>query len=104
MTDDPFAWGLMNALFDVLDPETGLNLVDMGLIYDVRFAPETGMASVEMTLTTPACPAGGVMVDGVERRLLQVEGVKSVEVDVTFEPRWSPDCITEEGKRQLGWI
>lgn len=104
MTPDPFAWALKDALYEVLDPETGLNLVDMGLIYDVRFDPETKVASVEMTLTTPACPAGGVMVDGVERRLLQVEGVDSVEVNVTFEPRWTPDAITEEGKRQLGWL
>lgn len=103
MNVDATAWPLLDALHDVLDPETGVNLVDLGLVYDVRFDPATGAAVVVMTLTTPACPAGDVMLEGAERRLLQVPGVRSVEVQLTFEPRWTVERITEEGKRQLGW-
>ena len=87
---------LTNALYDVLDPETGVNLVDLGLIYDVSFSPEAGEAQVTMTFTTPACPAGDVMTEGVERRLLQVPGVEDVDVEVTFEPAWTPERITAE--------
>lgn len=91
------------ALHEVYDPETGINLVDLGLIYAVGFEPESGQASVTMTFTTPACPAGDVMIEGVERRLSMVPGVRSVEVALTFEPRWTPERISDEGKRQLGW-
>lgn len=94
---------LVDALHDVLDPETGVNLVDLGLVYEVDFAPESGAARVTMTLTTPACPAGSVMIEGVERRLEQVPGVKSVDVQLTFEPKWTPDRITPEGRALLGW-
>ncbi|WP_373045356.1 metal-sulfur cluster assembly factor [Vulgatibacter sp.] len=94
---------LLEALHDVLDPETGVNLVDLGLIYAVEFEPADGSVQVHMTLTTPACPAGGVMVEGVERRLSQFPEVRSVAVSVVFEPRWTPELITEEGRAALGW-
>ena len=92
-----------DALRDVLDPETGLNLVDLGLIYDVTYDLDSKTVEVRMTLTTPACPAGGVMTDAVERRLLLLPAVEHVEVEVTFEPRWTPDRISQEGRAQLGW-
>ncbi len=91
------------ALHEVYDPETGLNLVDLGLIYGVDWQAESGEATVTMTFTTPACPAGDVMTEGVRRRMSMVPGVQDVLVDVTFDPPWTPDRITEEGKRQLGW-
>jgi len=103
MKIDPNAWPLVDALHDVHDPETGLDVVDMGLVYEVAFRPEDGAARVVMTLTTPACPAGGVLLDGVERRLREVEGVRRVEVELTFEPRWSTERISEAGRRALGW-
>ena len=103
MKIDPNAYPLLDALYEVHDPETGLNLVDMGLIYEIAFRPEDGQAHVVMTLTTPACPAGGVMFDGVQRRLLEVPGVRHVEVDLSFEPRWSTEMISEAGKKELGW-
>ncbi|OQY65742.1 MAG: hypothetical protein B6D46_13640 [Polyangiaceae bacterium UTPRO1] len=91
------------SLYDVYDPETGLNLIDLGLIYDVEWSPENGEVKVTMTFTTPACPAGGVMISGVERRVSTISGVEQVTVDVTFEPPWTPEKITPEGRRQLGW-
>lgn len=91
------------ALHDVLDPETGINLVDLGLIYGVEWDSATGDVEVQMTFTTPSCPAGEVMTEGVERRLSLVPGVRAVRVEVSFEPRWTPERITEEGRRALGW-
>lgn len=102
MMNDWIQEAAFEALRDVEDPETGLSVVDLGLIYDVRVGSE-GQVSVQMTLTTPACPAGEMITQGVERRLLLVPGVKEVSIDVTFEPRWTPDLISPEGRAQLGW-
>lgn len=93
---------LRAALCEVMDPETGINLVDLGLIYDAHRTGE-GAVSVTMTLTTPACPAGGTMIDGVERRLLRIDGVRTVDVELTFDPPWTPDAITQAGRAALGW-
>lgn len=94
---------LLDALHDVEDPETGLNVVDLGLIYDASFDAGSGRASVLMTFTTPACPAGGIMSDGIERRLGLLPGVTGVEVLVTFHPPWTPERISAAGRAQLGW-
>ena len=90
------------ALHEVLDPETGVNLVDLGLIYGVTCTQATGEVEVRMTLTTPACPAADVMVAGVERRLGRVPGVTAVAVAVVFDPPWTPARITAAGRAQLG--
>ncbi len=92
---------LESALYEVLDPETGVNVVDLGLIYGL--SRDGGAVRVTMTLTTRACPAGAAMVEGVKRRLEQIDGVETVDVEVTFEPSWTPSRITPEGREQLGW-
>jgi len=93
---------LQTALREVMDPETGINLVDLGLIRSAHKDPH-GAVIVTMTLTTPACPAGEMMVEGVKRRLLRVDGVADVEVEITFEPPWTPEEITPAGRAELGW-
>ncbi|HVY62483.1 MAG TPA: metal-sulfur cluster assembly factor, partial [Planctomycetota bacterium] len=103
MSLDPTTLALENALYDVEDPEMGLNLVDLGLIRGVRFDATTGVAEVTMTLTTRTCPAGETLVEGVKRRLLRVRGVTRVEVETTFDPPWSPEEISPAGRAQLGW-
>ncbi len=92
---------LESALYEVLDPETGVNVVDLGLIYGL--SRDGGAVRVTMTLTTRACPAGAAMVEGVKRRLEQIDGVEAVDIEVTFDPTWTPDRITPEGREQLGW-
>jgi len=92
-----------DALFEVHDPETDLNLVDLGLIYRVSYRPETRRLEVLMTLTTPACPAGDVIVEGVQRRLSLVPEVDDVAVEITFEPHWTPERISSGGRAFLGW-
>ena len=102
MTDSkPMVADLRAALSDVLDPEVGLSVVDLGLIYDLAI-DDAGVARVRMTMTTPSCPAGEVMLDAVERRLSRVPGVARVLVEVTYDPPWTPDRITEAGRARLG--
>lgn len=103
MTEDETVEELVRAAHDVMDPETGLNIMDMGLVFHVGYTAATRRAHVVMTFTTPGCPSGGVMVDGLERRLGEVEGVETVQVDVSFERPWTPDRITPEGRAALGW-
>ncbi|MFO0983519.1 MAG: metal-sulfur cluster assembly factor [Planctomycetota bacterium] len=88
------------ALRDVLDPETGVNLVDLGLIYDVD-VEQDGAVVVTMTLTTPACPAGDAIARGVVQRLQRVAGITAGRVVLTFDPPWTPERITAEGRRLL---
>lgn len=96
VTDDT----LVAALREVEDPETGLNIVDLGLVYETVLAPD-GEARVLMTFTTPFCPAGDVLLEGVERRLGRVPGVAAVSVEVTFEPPWTPERISAAGRSFL---
>lgn len=92
-----------DALREVEDPETGLSVADLGLIYGVTFHPDDGRLDVRMTFTTPACPAGDAIGYGIERRLLLVPSVKQVAVEVTFDPPWTPERISPEGRARLGW-
>jgi metal-sulfur cluster biosynthetic enzyme len=94
---------VMTALRNVYDPETCLNVVDLGLIYSVAVRPAAAAVDVSMTFTTPACPAGGAMLEGVERAVRRLPGVSEVDVEVSFEPRWTPERISAEGRAQLGW-
>ena len=102
MTDTPTDQDLWAALHDVPDPETGLDIVDLGLVYEASFDPATAIARVVATFTTPACPAGETIADGIIRRLSRVDGVADVELEITFDPRWTPARITPEGRARLG--
>ncbi len=104
MNEDELLQTLELAAREVIDPETGLNVVDMGLIYELEYAAEERKVHVLMTFTTPGCPSGGVMVRGLEWSLGAVEGVDKVDVEVVFEPRWNPDLISQAGREQLGWM
>ncbi|MDE2006736.1 MAG: metal-sulfur cluster assembly factor [Rhodospirillales bacterium] len=87
---------LRDALRDVIDPELGYNIVDLGLVYGV--ATEGGIVDVTMTMTTPGCPAQDYIVSGVERRLAEVPGVTGVYVDLVWSPAWSPRRMSPEAK------
>jgi metal-sulfur cluster biosynthetic enzyme len=90
-----------NQLKMVLDPELGINVVDLGLIYDVELSTP-GKAVVTMSLTTPGCPLHDSITSGVKYSLEDIEGLDDVVVNLVWEPAWTPDMMTEEGKRQLG--
>ncbi|WP_070119796.1 metal-sulfur cluster assembly factor [Bacillus marinisedimentorum] len=84
----------------VIDPELGINIVDLGLIYEVA-ADESGNLKITMTLTTPGCPLHDSIVGGVKSSLTDVEGVASVDVNVVWSPPWTPDRMSEEAARML---
>ena len=86
------------------DPEVPCNIVDLGLVYDVRIAPlDDGRSDVvvRMTLTAPGCPLARQIVASVEEKLRQVPGVSTARVELVFEPPWDASRISEEGRRQL---
>lgn len=92
---------IWSALRTVPDPEFGLNIVDMGLIYEVN--QKDGDISVIMTLTTPNCPSGDWIYEGTKAAVRLVPFATNVEVTMVFDPPWTPEMLSEEGKRQMGW-
>ena len=91
---------VQEALRDVYDPEIPVNVLDLGLIYDIKI--DEGQVYVQMTLTAPGCGMGPYIAQNAEWRIAEIDGVEDVEVDMVFDPPWSPDLITEEGKKLLG--
>ena len=92
--------GVIEALKEVYDPEIPVNVVDLGLVYNV--AVEDNDVHFEMTLTTQGCGMGPYIAQQAEWRIAEIEDVEDVVVDLVFEPPWNPDLITEDGKRLLG--
>lgn len=79
---------VFEALHEVIDPELGYNIVDLGFIYSIEIVD--GIVEITMTMTTPGCPAGDYIVAGVHERCLRIPGVKDVDVTLVWEPAWSP--------------
>ncbi len=92
---------VMDALREVLDPELGLNIVDLGLIYGVDIAEN--QVNVEMTLTTPGCPLHNTMAQGAEMAVRRLPEVESAKVQVVWDPPWTPERMSEEARQYLGW-
>ena len=90
---------ILEALRQIIDPEIGLNIVDLGLIYGVSITGET--VNVKMTLTTPGCPMHESITMGVKNALLGMAGIADVEVEVVWDPPWHPSLISEEGRIAL---
>ncbi len=87
------------ALGTIKDPELGLDLVSLGLVYHLQLRHD--VVSVRMTLTTPGCPLAGTIVEDVRRTVGRLPGITSVEVDLTFDPPWTPDRMTPAAKELL---
>jgi metal-sulfur cluster biosynthetic enzyme len=98
---NPTSEQVFEALNSVIDPELNLNIVDLGLIYDVKI-DEKNEAHVIMTLTSMGCPMGQSIAKDVEQSTLSVEGVKDVLVEVTFEPPWNMNMMSDFAKDALG--
>lgn len=92
----------ITALQNVYDPEIGLNVVDLGLIYQIDFDEDTQKIICTMTLTTQFCPMGESICDGVKNALQHSFAGYTADVNLTFEPSWSYDMISEEGRSFLG--
>ncbi len=93
---------ILDALHDVIDPELGINVVELGLVYDV--AAHDGDVHVQMTMTTPACPLGESLTSEAEAAIRRkVPGVRSVRVDLVWDPAWNPSMMSGAAKERLGW-
>ncbi len=90
-------------LHDVIDPELGVNIVDLGLVYDIA-VDDGGTVEVEMTLTTPGCPLGGFLEDQIRACLMALPQVRDVRVELVWEPPWVPEAMSDAAKEQLGWL
>ena len=95
---------VLDALRECYDPEIPVNVVDLGLIYNVDINDDTGLVDVKMTLTSMGCPMAGDVISEIEMRVGQVENVRACKVKMTFDPPWSPDKMTEDAKWELGMI
>ncbi len=94
---------VIGMLKTVYDPEIPVNVYDLGLVYKVDLSDDCTL-SVDMTLTAPNCPAADFIVEDVRQKLESIEEVKSVEVNLVFEPEWDKDMMTEEAKLELGFL
>jgi len=93
-----------NALKAVIDPELGVNIIDLGLVYQVAFNDQ-GHIDVTMTLTTPGCPMHATFAQDIEQTLFQaLPGMTGVDVNLVWDPRWDPTMISDEGLAELGLI
>lgn len=91
---------VLEQLKQVEDPEIRYNIVDLGLVYDVRI--DKGMIVVDMTLTSPSCPVGPWIISEAENAVKKLPGVTGVTINIVWEPLWSPDRMSDEAKVGLG--
>ena len=91
---------ITEALKEIYDPELHYNIVALGLVYDVDV--KDGEVHITMTLTTPACPIGPMIIEQIQEMVRILPGVKDVDVELTFDPMWTPDLMSEEAKAGLG--
>ena len=91
---------VLERLKSVVDPELGIDIVNLGLIYDIKI--EGDSIHVKMTLTSPFCPLGVLIVRNVEEVLKSI-GFKNVDIEIVFDPPWTPSRMSEEAKKKLGW-
>ena len=100
MADELTTDVIYESLKTVFDPEIPINVVDLGLIYDVQVNDSN--IYVQMTLTAPGCGMGPYIAQQAEWAIQDIEGVDEVEIEMVFDPPWSPDLISEEARSQLG--
>ncbi len=97
----PIKTAVRDQLKKVLDPELGVSIVDLGLIYDISVSKD-GICHITMTLTTIGCPLFGQIQKEIEDRVMELDEIEDVKIDLTFDPPWSADMMTPDAKIQLG--
>ena len=97
----PTVDAVLEALHDVIDPELGYNIVDLGLVYDVS-VDERGTAAIVMTTTSPGCPATDALREGARECVSLVPGIATVDVQMVWSPRWTPAHMSTEAKQHFG--
>jgi metal-sulfur cluster biosynthetic enzyme len=101
LMDEQLKENIMGALELVIDPELGVDIVNLGLVYDVEM-DDNGLTKVTMTLTSMGCPLAGTIVDQVKRALADIPEVNEVDVSIVFNPPWSKDRMSRYAKIALG--
>lgn len=91
---------VMAQLKQVFDPEIPVNIVDLGLVYDIQV--EGTACNIKMTLTSQSCPSAKEIPSMMKRRVDTIEGIESCDIEVVWEPQWTPQLITEDGRKILG--
>jgi metal-sulfur cluster biosynthetic enzyme len=94
---------LVEALKNVDDPEIGMNIVDLGLVYGVDWDDDKGHVHVDLTLTSPGCPLGPEIIRDIKRELRALEEVLDAEVDLVWSPLWHPSMMSDYAKDELGY-
>jgi FeS assembly SUF system protein len=92
---------VLESLRQIVDPEIGINIVDLGLVYETS-VDDNGLVAITMTLTSPGCPLSGYIGTAVESAVTDLEGVKEVDVDIVWSPPWNPSMMSEDAKLELG--
>lgn len=92
---------VIQALRDVVDPELGINIVDLGLVYGVDV--DADGLRVRLTMTTPTCPLGESILDDAKARLHELSSPGNVRIDLVWDPPWDPSRLSAQAKRELGW-
>ena len=98
VTEEQVWWSLK----EVNDPEIPVNIVELGLIYGVTVNGDK--VDVKMTMTAPGCPMHSFMTKAARQKIEQLPGVKEANVELVWEPRWTPEKLTEAGRKALGWF
>ncbi len=101
MNSEALQHSVSDALYHVHDPEFGINLMDLGLIYGIEI--KDGVAHIAMTLTSASCPAGQVLLDGVQAAAESVPGISRAEVTLVWDPPWNPEMLSPAARETLGW-
>ena len=102
-TDHPLYDAVVEACRSVYDPEIPVNIYDLGLVYTIDISPESEVRII-MTLTAPGCPVAGEMPGWVADAVAPLPGVKQVDVDLTWEPQWGMDMMSDEARLELGFM
>lgn len=103
MNEEELKAEVIKAIKRVYDPEIPVDVWELGLIYDLKIFPVNNVF-VEMTLTSPSCPSAGTIPSEIEEKIREVEGVNDVSVELTWDPPYSQDMMSEEAKLELGFM
>ena len=102
-TDHPLYESVVGACRTVFDPEIPVNIYDLGLVYTIEISPENAV-EIQMTLTAPGCPVAGEMPGWVADAVEPLAGVKQVQVNMTFDPPWGMEMMSDEARLELGFM
>ena len=95
---------IVEMLKTVYDPEIPVNVYDLGLIYRIELSDDLTQLDVDMTMTAPSCPMADFILEDVRQKLESIEGLKTINVNLVFEPEWDKDMMSEEAKLELGML